>query len=320
MQLRILSRVNQYGTTTANTEGPLEQDGTMRPAVRVSVIVPHYRDLSALRICLEKLSKQTLPRDEFEIVVADNGSPEHEELRSIVEGKARLVVVGERGAGLARNGGVAVANGEILAFIDSDCQAEPQWLAEGVKALSSYDFVGGRVRVLVDDLTRMTPTEAFERVFAFDFKSYVTRKGFAGAGNLFCPHELFQRVGGYRTVVSEDVDWSRRARAAGYRIGYAPQAVVGHPARRTWRDLLAKWRRINAEMYHLADDRSAGALWWFLRSLLLPASALAHSPRVIFSRELRGLDQRIGALAVLYRLRLWRFGDSLRLMLGGAGR
>jgi glycosyltransferase involved in cell wall biosynthesis len=269
---------------------------------------------------LEKLLTQTFPRDEFEIVVADNGSPEVAELRSVVEGKARLVVVDERGAGPARNGGVAVANGEILAFIDSDCQADPEWLAEGVAALSSYDFVGGRVRVLVEDQARMTPTEAFESVFAFDFKSYVTRKGFAGAGNLFCPHELFERVGGYRSVVSEDVDWSGRARAAGYRIGFAPKAIVGHPARRTWRQLHAKWRRINAEMYHLATERSAGALWWFLRTLLLPASALAHSPRVVFSRELKGLDQRIAALGVLYRLRFWRFGDSLRLMLGGAGR
>ena len=296
------------------------QDGAKSSMVRVSVIIPHYRDLQRLRICLERLLKQTFPRDDFEIIVADNGSPEVEELKSIVEGKARLVVVKERGAGLARNGGVAVANGKILAFIDSDCQAEPHWLTEGVKALTSYDFVGGRVRVLVEDQARVTPTEAFERVFAFDFKNYVTRKGFAGAGNLFCSQELFQRVGGYRSVVSEDVDWSQRALAAGYRIGYAPNAVVGHPARRTWRELHAKWRRINAEMYHLSAERSAGALWWFLRALLLPASALAHSPRVVFSRELKGLEQRIGALGVLYRLRFWRFGDSIRLMLGRAGR
>jgi GT2 family glycosyltransferase len=292
----------------------------MSAAVRVSVIVPHYRDLPALRICLEKLAAQTFPRDEFEVVVADNGSPEVDELRSIVAGKARLVVVRERGAGPARNGGVAIATGEVLAFVDSDCQAEPEWLAEGVKALSTYDFVGGRVKVLVEDQTHMTPTEAFERVFAFDFKNYITRKGFAGAGNLFCSRALFQQVGGYRSVVSEDVDWSRRARAKGYRIGFAPEAIVGHPARRTWRELHAKWRRINAEMYQLAAERSAGVVWWFLRSLLLPASAFAHTPRVIFSRELNGLDQRVAALGVLYRLRFWRFGDSLRLISDHAGR
>lgn len=284
--------------------------------VRVSVIIPHYRDLAGLGSCLEKLAAQTFPRDEFEIVVADNGSPEVEELASLVEGKARLVVIPERGAGPARNGGVAVARGEILAFIDSDCQAEPEWLTEGVEALSRHDFVGGRVKVLVGDRASMTPTEAFESVFAFDFKSYVTRKGFAGAGNLFCPRALFQRVGGFRSVVSEDVDWCQRARSSGYRIGYAPKAIIGHPARRTWRDLHAKWRRINAEMYYLAVDRSGGAFWWFLRSLLLPVSALAHSPRVLFSREIKGVDQRVAALGVLYRLRLWRFGDSLRLMAG----
>jgi len=263
---------------------------------------------------LDKLERQTFPRDRFEIIVADNGSPESEALEALVAGRARLVVVPERGAGPARNGGAAAANGDILAFIDSDCQAEPDWLAEGVAALSRYDFVGGHVAVLVDDHRQMTAIEAFERVFAFDFKNYITRKGFTGSGNLFCPRAIFESVGGFRTVVSEDVEWSYRARAAGFRLGYAPKAVVGHPARRTWCELHRKWTRVNAEMYHLSVSRYGGSLWWFARSCLLPASAIAHSPRVLFSRELYTLEQRLAALGVLYRIRWWRFGDSLRLL------
>ncbi|MDB5453443.1 MAG: glycosyl transferase family 2, partial [Caulobacteraceae bacterium] len=140
----------------------------------ISVVVPHYNDLERLDLCLDALERQTYPRNSFEIIVADNASPQGREvIEQVIGGRASLVVVSEKGAGPARNGGVATTRGEVLAFIDSDCVPEAAWLAEGVRALATYDFVGGRVRVLVANPDRMTPTEAFERVFAFDFKTYI---------------------------------------------------------------------------------------------------------------------------------------------------
>lgn len=288
---------------------------------KVSVIVPHYRDLRNLDVCLDALAAQSYPRNSFEIVVADNASPEGEEaVAAVVAGRARLIVVSEKGAGPARNGGVAAAQGEILAFIDSDCKAEPQWLAEGLAALAHHDFVGGSVGVLVGDPLRMTPAEAFERVFAFDMKTYVTRKGFAGSGNLFCSKAVFETVGGFRAKVSEDYEWSHRATGKGFRLGYADEARVGHPARRTWDELLVKWRRVNAETYALFAGRPGGRARWMLRSLLLPISALVHTPRVFASKNLNTFDQRIGACGVLYRLRFWRLGHALKLLLKDRGR
>jgi glycosyltransferase involved in cell wall biosynthesis len=285
------------------------------PPPKLSVIVPHYRDLDGLDRCLAALGRQTYPADAFEVIVADNASPEGEEaVARVIAGRARLVIVSERGAGPARNGGVAAAAGAILAFTDSDCQPEPDWLVEGVKALAAHDFVGGHVRVLVDDPLHMTSAEAFESVFAFDFETYITKKGFTGAGNLFCARALFDQVGGFRVGMSEDVDWSRRARGMGFRLGYAAKAVVGHPARKTWVELRMKWLRINAESYRLVSGTRGGRLWWLLRSCALPLSAVAHSPRVFTSKELHTVGQRLSALAMLYRLRFWRFADALRLL------
>lgn len=282
---------------------------------RVSVIVPHYRDLTNLDLCLASLERQRFAREDFEIIVGDNNSPEGQaEVERVISGRARLVIVTEKGAGPARNGAVAAAKGGILAFIDSDCRAEPDWLSEGVKALGTYDFVGGRVRVLVDDMTRMTPVEAFERVFAFDFRDYILNKGFTGSGNMFCPRAVFETVGGFRAVVSEDVDWSHRARALGYRLGYAPNAVIGHPARRTWDELLVKWRKANTEAFHLMTERRGGRWTWLIRCVALPVSAIAHTPKVLASRELVTLAQRSAALSVLYRLRWWRFRHALGLL------
>ena len=284
-------------------------------APKVSVIVPHYRDLSGLALCLSALGRQSYPKDRFEVIVADNASPEGPAaIAEVIAERAQLVVVPDKGAGPARNGGVAASSGEVLAFIDSDCVAEPSWIEEGVKALESFDFVGGRVRVLVADPERVTPVEAFERVFAFDFKTYIERKGFTGAGNLFCPRPLFLRVGGFKTGVSEDVEWSRRAQADGFALGYAPLAVVGHPARRSWTELVSKWKRINAETWGLSAGGPARRLRWILRTLLLPGSAVVHAIKVIASPELSSVGQRVGAISVLFRIRFWRVGDSFRLL------
>jgi GT2 family glycosyltransferase len=280
------------------------------------VVVPHYNDLKSLDLCLEALSNQTFPRDEMEVVVADNGSPQGEAaLRTLIAGRARLVIVKPRGAGPARNGGVIASSGAILAFTDSDCRPDKQWVAAGVRTLNEeLDFVGGRMDVLVDDPRHPTATEAFEVEFAFDNEAYVKRDGFTVTANLFCSRKVFDDVGGFEVGVPEDKEWCWRARDKGYRIGYAPQAIVGHPARRNWDELYRKWRRLNSEAFTFALQRRRGRLQWLTKTCVLPISALAHTPRVIFSTQLRTLPQKAGALAVLYRLRVWRCFDGLRLL------
>jgi glycosyltransferase involved in cell wall biosynthesis len=287
--------------------------------MQVSVIVPHYNDLEGLDNCLAALGRQTFPAERAEIVVADNASPQGiAAVERAVAGRARVVTVNQRGAGPARNGGAAAARGDILAFIDSDCRAEAVWLVEGIKALEGCDVAGGSVDVLVNDVETMTPAEAFERIFAFNMERYVKEKGFVGSGNLFCRRADFEAVGPFGTGVSEDVDWSHRATAKSFRIGYAPLARVGHPARRSWVELKHKWERINLETYGLVRRRRFGRLSWLKTLLLLPFSALAHTPKVLTSGQL-SWRQKLSALGILYRLRLWRMMDYGRLLFGGSG-
>jgi GT2 family glycosyltransferase len=291
---------------------------TVSKGPRISVVVPHFNDLTNLDKCLSALKRQTTPADQFEIVVADNNSScGREQVERSIAGRALLVTVTERGAGPARNGGANVAHGEILAFTDSDCVPAQDWLAEGIAALANHDIVGGSVTVSVGDEENVTPTEAFEKVFAFDFETYINRKGFTGSGNLFVPRAIFDAVGGFRTAVSEDVDWSRRATAKGYRLGYAPRAVVSHPARRNWNELRRKWERINRETFALQQQAPGGRLRWLAWTMLVPASAVAHAPRVLRSPRLRSPRERAGALAVLFLCRAWRFGDALKLAVSG---
>ena len=282
---------------------------------QVSVIIPHFQDLRGLEFCLASLEKQTFPRNRTEIVVADNNSPSGiEAVAKVINGRAKVVVVPEKGAGPARNGGVATSVGEILAFIDSDCVAEPEWLEEGLKALNQSDFVGGHVKVLVQDENAMTGPEAFERVFAFDFKTYIQKKKFTGSGNLFCPRNVFDQVGGFRVGLSEDLEWSRRAQSCGYTLSYAPNAIVGHPARRTWGELKRKWKRMNEESLGLAGSSLAKRTLWLLRAFLLPVSAVVHLKDIATSPNLNRAGQRIQAAWVLQKIRWWRLFDALRLI------
>lgn len=280
---------------------------------KVSVVVPHYRQLDALALCIESLEAQTLPRHLFEIIVVDNNSPEGiEPVRSLVGDRGLVFCETSKGAGPARNRGVAESCGEVLAFIDADCVASPRWLEEGLAGLEVDDVVGGRVDVSVGDEAHMSGAEAFERVFAFDFKSYIEKKGFTGSGNLFCRREVFNKVGGFRPAVSEDMDWSHRATAMGYTLGYHEAAAIAHPARRDWGELRHKWSRVNRESMKLADARFLGRWRWLARNWLLPASIIPHGIRILRSPRLPDRSARLRGLQTLAAIRIWRLADAHR--------
>ena len=280
----------------------------------ISVIIPHFSDLSGLNRCLTALCGQ-LDDVRAEIVVSDNASPQGQAaVAEVIAGRARLVMNPVKGAGPTRNVAVAAARAAFLAFTDADCLPEPGWLAAGRAALEKHDLVGGRVRVLSNTQGPMTGAEAFEHVFAFDNRRYVEREGFSVTANLFCRRSVYDRVGPFHNNVPEDLEWCHRARDLGYAIGYADDAVVGHPARRDWQELSVKWKRLNAESFGYSSATRGGRARWLMRSWLLPASIIAHAPRIWRSPALRNGRERRAALATLIRLRMWRWADAHKLV------
>lgn len=284
---------------------------------RVSVVIPHYNDLLGLEICLAMLAAQTYPAALTEIIIADNNS--RCGIDAVVEtakGRARIVPAPIQGAGPARNAGAEAATGDILAFIDSDCLPEVDWIAKGVAALQDTDFIGGRVITTARDPARPNAVEAFELVFNFDFKRYIEKLGFTGTGNMFVRRDVFLKVGGFRTGVAEDMEWSFRARGLGYRLAYAPLAIVSHPARTNWADLRGRWERMEREHWDLAREQPNGRLKWLLKTCAMPASILPHAVKVLLAPQLPDLGARFRAIGVLARLRLFRTGLMLALMTG----
>ena len=285
------------------------------PSARfVSVIVPHYDDFDNLRRCLDCLRAQNWPDDRFEIIVADNNSPGGIDAVRRIAGDARVVHAAEQGAGPARNSGAAVARGDMVAFIDSDCSAEKDWLSEGIAALARFDYAGGRVVTSVEDASRLTPSEAYEAVFAFDFKRYIEKHRYSGSGNLFVPRKIFEQVGGFRAGVAEDMDWCWRANAMGFRLGYAPGAIVHHAARRQWSELKRKHDRMLQEEIRLERERPGWRLRWTARTLAMAGSPLLHWVRVMRSPRLPGARAKLRGIAGLALIRGYRSYRMLSLL------
>jgi len=274
----------------------------------VSVIVPHYNDLAGLDKCLAALSAQSLDRSKYEIIVADNNSPiDQEIIESVIGDRAQLVFIKEKGAGPARNGGVKLASSSILAFTDSDCIPDHNWLEAGLSALDDFDLIGGKISVLVEDPAALTPAEAFERVFAFDNRRYVESENFTVTANLFCSLKNFASIGPFKVGLSEDKEWCNRAVKKGYSLGYVQEAVVGHPARKDWLELKRKWERINRETYGLVNESIMGRLFWAVRSVILLLSIFPHSFKILNSDQLPNRTSRVAALKMLVTQRCWRF-------------
>jgi len=282
----------------------------------VSVIVPHLDDYDNLDACLTLLGAQSFPRDRTEIIIADNGSSGGPDaVRRIVGARGRVVEVAERGAGPARNAGVQASRGEALAFIDSDCRPDSRWLEAGLAELQSADFVGGRVDVLVEDPRRMTAAEAFESVFAFRNEQYVKDRGFTVTASMFVWRSVFDAVGGFYNGVPEDLDWCRRAGRLGYRIGFAPNSIVGHPARRTMAGLRRKWRRLTLEWCEGARRQGRGSAFQLLHAWAVLLSIGPHALAIMTSGRLNGTRNRIMAVGALARIRAYRFLVAHRAVL-----
>lgn len=112
---------------------------------RVSVVIPtHNPRIDYLRRVLEALRAQTLPREQWELLVVDNASRENVEGRVDIgwHGNARVVREEELGLTFARLLGFAEAKGELIVMVDDDNVLAPDYLANAVKIAQKHKDVG----------------------------------------------------------------------------------------------------------------------------------------------------------------------------------
>lgn len=107
------------------------------------MIVPFFNAGAYIRACVESLLTQSLPPEEYEILMVDNNSTDSSAAIVREYDRVKLLAETRQGSYAARNRGVAEARGRLLAFTDPDCVAAPGWLASFRTALAQPGVLVG---------------------------------------------------------------------------------------------------------------------------------------------------------------------------------
>jgi glycosyltransferase involved in cell wall biosynthesis len=205
-----------------------------------SIVIPTYRRPHQLASCLRSLARLDYPRDDFEVVVVDDGGEGPTE--SVIDRfrdqlDVTLLLQSHAGPAAARNTGAARAKGTFLAFTDDDCAPAPSWLQGLAGHLSSDCAVGGRT---VNALPQNPYSSTSQMVIDFVYARYnadASRARFFASNNLALPATLFRATGGFEATLttSEDRELCDRWVHCGHRMVYAPEALVHHAHSLTFR-------------------------------------------------------------------------------------
>jgi len=202
-----------------------------------SVVIPSFKRPVQLRKCLHALARQRLPRDEFEVIVTDDGAflRSREWQAEFRDGLGLdLTVLSQPRAGpaRARNRAVLCARGDLLAFTDDDCEPAEEWLASLKPFLRAHPqcLVGGHV---VNALPRNPCSTASQLLVDFLY-SFYTANGvprFFTSNNFALSRRGFESIGGFSQsfpLTGEDREFCARWASSGRPVQYLPEAVVFH--------------------------------------------------------------------------------------------
>ena len=215
----------------------------------VSVIIPVYNDSERLKMCLQALEQQSYPKDCYEVIVVDNGSDDH--LEQMIETFSQVTVAYEnqKGSYAARNKGLSLATGAVLAFTDSDCLPAHNWIEKGVTSLlrsPNCGLVGGSVELFFKIVERPTAVELYDSLTHLTQKFFIEKMKFSVTANLFSWKKVFDLVGAFDANLRSggDKEWGQRVFSSGYPLIYAADVCVAHPARSSFAQLCKKERRL----------------------------------------------------------------------------
>jgi glycosyltransferase involved in cell wall biosynthesis len=217
----------------------------------VSVIVPVYNSAAFIRKLLDGLEKQDYPQDRREIIIVDNGS--NDDTAKIIS-EYPFILAQEndiQSSYAARNKGISIAKGEIIAFTDADCRPRPDWLSNGVRSLleSGADMVAGKVEFIYSE--KPTAAEIYDSITHMQMESQVRERGVAPTANIFVKRDMFDKIGLFDSRVKSggDAQWTGKATKKGFRLDYCGLAVVAHPTR-NFREIIKKVIRTGAGSPH----------------------------------------------------------------------
>lgn len=264
---------------------------------RMSVIVASYNSRSTIARCLKSLRNQKTSTS-FETIVVDSST---DGTASVVEKRfpeVRLYEFSERKyCGDARNWGIAVAKGEIIAFIDADCVVNTGWVDEILKAHESADLaIGGAI-------ANMEPSNLAGWAGYFcEFSQWMPKTpetfldDVAGASMSY-KRRVFKELGDFiGGTYCSDTDFHWRLAGHGHRIRFVPSIEVYH-------DSIDDFRKLMKHEYDhgrsFARVRILGKEFSNLRRSMYAAFCLLIPVKLFAEIGMRNLRNKVYASAFL---------------------
>lgn len=204
---------------------------------RFSVIVPVYNRIDEVEDLMASLEAQTCMN--FEVVIVEDGStmPCEDAVRRHPGVRSKYFYKGNEGRSIARNYGMERAEGDYFIFFDSDCVIPERYfeILSGELDRTPVDCFGG------PDAAHDSFSST-QKAINYAMTSFLTTGGIRGGRmslekftprtfNMGFSREVYERVGGFREMFSEDIDMSTRIRQAGFSIALIRPAYVYHKRR-----------------------------------------------------------------------------------------
>ena len=206
---------------------------------KYSVIVPVYNRIDEVQDLLDSLANQTYK--DFEVIIVEDGSTEP--CKAVVDDAARqgldvnYYYKDNEGRSIARNYGIDRAEGDYFIFFDSDCVIPSSYFETVDKELTQrpLDCFGG------PDAAHESFSDT-QKAINYTMTSFLTTGGIRGGKislekfvprtfNMGYSRKVYETVGGFREMFSEDIDMSTRIRNAGFSIGLIADSPVWHKRR-----------------------------------------------------------------------------------------
>jgi glycosyltransferase involved in cell wall biosynthesis len=210
---------------------PKATNGVSHRSCSVSVIVPTFNGADRIGHCLDALQQQ-IGEQNVEILVVNDGSVDN--TASVVEkySGVRRITQANAGPAAARNRGALEARGSIILFTDDDCVPMPDWLSAMLEPFADPEVVGARG---VYRTHQTGPVARFVQIEYEDKYRLMARHDYIDFIDTYSAafrRDRFLEMTGYDTsfpvACAEDVELSYRMSARGWKMKFAPAAIVYH--------------------------------------------------------------------------------------------
>lgn len=293
----------------------------------ISVVIPVFNDFERLKICLNALEQQTYPKQFYEVIVVDNGSDKN--VKTLVNQFAQASFTNEAqpGSYAARNKGISIAQGEAIAFTDSDCIPTSIWLETGVKHLFSVPqcgLVAGKIEMFFKNPIHPTVVEIYDSVTFLQQKRNVEEDKYGATANMFTLKSVIENVGVFNSKLKSggDLEWGKRVFSHGYSIIYADDVCVAHPARYSLAQVYKKIVRLGGGGYDSNKLSQNEYESYSLKQIITDWSGLKPPLRYNFHKiwsdqRLKNNHQKIQVFVLRLVHYYIKFFEKKRLQVGG---